>query len=497
MWFSRRRSARVALMLLAALLAGCAGAPAASSLPDPPAPAGEPAGRMTEGRAALRPPAVEAVGADRVWVGGDGFILGSADGGATWREQWRGDGQVRELRFLDARTGWALTDQGVMATADGETWAVVGDQALADLFVLDAATLYGIAPEGLVVSGDGGRTWAVIPGTQGTVAACFAGRTAGWVTDGRTLRRTRDGGAAWTELAGLPTRQRAAESEARTPAAAPAPAPVPAPTIPPTREEVRERILRELNDNRTTLEQHLNFLAGRADRDDEVPWLAADLDADGSDEYVLALEVQDNNPWGTGAALFVLYRQGDAWQVDYSEPMAPEVEGELMAPHLHAAADLTGSGRPQIVWFRREMIATGPQPHFVFVTAWEPGRFSHLPGTMALSNARVSLDGSDVVLTGISRSNSYLPVSERTDRYRYVDGEFRLVDRRFTEQPEDGYARLWDGLVAESVGRVEDALTAYREAMDPDRPAHSGVIRRYKSPPRVLTDEETARFAPA
>lgn len=154
----------------------------------------------------------------------------------------------------------------------------------------------------------------------------------------------------------------------------------------PTREEWQERIARALNEGQGTREQALYDLAGRSFRDDEAPWLSADLDGDGEAEYVLA---------------------------------------------------------------------------------------------------------------GTSRRNTYLPVTQRIDRYRYVEGEFRLVDRRFAERQENGYARLWDGLVAEDVDRVDDALAAYRQAMEPTLPAHAGSILRYGAPPRELTAEEMDRFGEA
>ncbi|MBY6277437.1 hypothetical protein [Symbiobacterium thermophilum] len=265
----------------------------------------------------------------------------------------------------------------------------------------------------------------------------------------------------------------------------------------PTREEWQERIARALNEGQGTLEQALYDLAGRSFRDDEAPWLAADLDGDGEAEYVLAAEVREGDGRDGAAALCVADRRGGSWAVECAPPVDPSADLWLMEPHLHTAADLAGAGRPQIVWFRREMIATGPQPHHVFVTAWEPGRFTHLPGRMVLSNARVAVDGAEIVLAGTSRRNTYLPVTQRIDRYRYVEGEFRLVDRRFAEHPENGYARLWDGLVAEDVGRVDDALAAYRQAMDPTLPAHAGSILRYGAPPRELTAEEMDRFGEA
>lgn len=594
------------------------------------------------------------VDAQRVWVAGDGLIMASADGGTTWRLQWRGDSSVSGLYFLDPRTGWAVTAEGILATTDGETWTAVSDQPLDAVQFLDGATGYGLSREqGLFFTADGGRTWQSVPAPDDLQAVCFTSPDTGWATDRRSIYRTggvrgvwekvaagptadrpdgrtwtgewvdiacpaadalwarasfgaaagsedwgvfrsTDGGSTWTLVAGrvkgnhlaarpgpwavvsretvlmagtgadrlafegtcdggetwsgalyAPETYTARGTETQDRLCGwpldlsfsdprhgwvlndlPAPGwdllrtadggqtwePVALPPMPedaaagssgrtlqlPTRAEWRARIARALNEGSGSIADVLSGLADPASRSDEVPWLSADLDGDGAKEYVLAAEVQDGDErWNSGAALCVIDRRDDAWAVECAEPMDPALESSLMAPHLHAAADLTGSGRPQIVWFRRELIASGPQPHVVFVTAWEPGRFTHLPGQMVLGDARVAIDGTDVVLTGNSRRNTYLPVTQRTDRYRYVNGEFRLVDRRFDAHPENGYARLWDGLVAEDVGRVTDALTAYRQAADPDLPAHSGEILRYNAPPRELSGGEVDRFGDA
>jgi hypothetical protein len=61
----------------------------------------------------------------------------------------------------------------------------------------------------------------------------------------------------------------------------------------------------------------------------------------------------------------------------------------------------------------------------------------------------------------------------RTDRYRWTAGSFRLVDRQFT--PSDlGYHRLIDGITAEAAARTDDAVKAYREAMEPGRATFRG-----------------------
>ncbi|MFO7173810.1 MAG: hypothetical protein DIU70_012740 [Bacillota bacterium] len=281
-----------------------------------------------------------------------------------------------------------------------------------------------------------------------------------------------------------------------------------------SRDEVRAGLLRLLSESGQDPEAALEKLTerwGLRGRDGSlVPYLKADLDGNGLDEYVLALPVTDPGTHRPrqGAALFVIYRQGDRFEVDRSDAMSDQAELELMQPYLHGVADLTNSGRLQIVWSRPYMIATGPQPYFVFVTEWTPGSFRHLPGEMAISRTswgdgvRVAIEGQDLVLTGGSRR--LMETGTRVDRYRYQEGAFRLVDRRFvhtdgdlffhlaTEEP--AYGLFWDGVVAEAVGRMADAEAFFRAALDPARRAHPGTLWQYNAWPRKLEEAELAAF---
>lgn len=283
-----------------------------------------------------------------------------------------------------------------------------------------------------------------------------------------------------------------------------------------TRDQVRDGLLRLLNEFGKKPDEVLNqLLAGpnsRLDRPDAVPYLKADLDGNGTEEYVVALPVTEpgSSLEGHGAALFVIYKQGNRYEVDRTDALPNRDEMQLMRPYLHAVADLTGTGQPQVIWSRPHLIASGPQPIEVFVTAWKPGAFTDLPGAMAIGpnpdeSLQVVVSGKDLLLTGGSRRE--IATGVRTDRYRFVDGAFRLVDRRFlhtdddlffhTKTGESGYGRFWDGLVAEEVGRLADAEADYREVLDPARPPHPGSVWQYNGPPLELTPAEIDSFGMA
>jgi len=107
----------------------------------------------------------------------------------------------------------------------------------------------------------------------------------------------------------------------------------------------------------------------------------------------------------------------------------------------------------------------------VYVSSWAPGALTVLPGEMYSTNVeRLALEGSDILVTGGTISSAGAGVAQRvrTDRYRWQDGAFALVDRRYA--PSDlGYHRLQDGIAAETFGRLADAEAAYREAAEESR----------------------------
>jgi len=136
-------------------------------------------------RRPLAPPddlyCVEFLDTERGWVGGGGpygegeaVVWYTTDGGASWESvslpSW---GRVRDIDFVDAVTGWAVT----------EDWGVDGDYA-----------------QGAVLgTRDGGATWelqATAPGVLLGITMDPAGF--GWALGSMgSVLQTRDGGATW------------------------------------------------------------------------------------------------------------------------------------------------------------------------------------------------------------------------------------------------------------------------------------------------------------
>jgi photosystem II stability/assembly factor-like uncharacterized protein len=136
-------------------------------------------------RRPLAPPddlyCVEFLDTQRGWAGGggpygegEGIVWRTTDGGRSWESaslpSW---GRVRDLHFVDAMNGWAVT----------EDWGVDGDY-----------------PQGAVLgTRDGGITWelqATAPGVLLAVRMDPAGF--GWAVGSLGVAlQTRDGGATW------------------------------------------------------------------------------------------------------------------------------------------------------------------------------------------------------------------------------------------------------------------------------------------------------------
>lgn len=125
------------------------------------------------------------VSPDVGWVSGEhATILKTTDGGKTWKAQIGGDPNgpekpIGQLRFLDARHGWAVTDdspQRLLRTVDSENWEQVGQGLAPGSGFVDYAftsVRHGVAlggnMGGFYVTNDGGRHWQHVGPCQITV----------------------------------------------------------------------------------------------------------------------------------------------------------------------------------------------------------------------------------------------------------------------------------------------------------------------------------------
>lgn len=229
-------------------------------------------------------------------------------------------------------------------------------------------------------------------------------------------------------------------------------------------EELEKGLLRYLSQGEGGVAERLNALYDRwgLRPQDDYPRLAErDLNGDGRAEVVTALNGAGGIT-GTGA-LFVIYQRDGELAIDRSG------EGDRPGVGLVAVADLAGDHGLEIIWSSTQAGAHTTHTS-ALVSRWEPGHFRTLSDYMEISYAKLSLEGKDLLLSGglIGSAGAGGAQRARTDRYRWVDNSFRLVDRVFVESPL-AYHRLQDGIAAETFGRKDQAEQAFREAMAEDR----------------------------
>lgn len=157
------------------------------------------------------------------WVGGDGFIAKTQDGGQTWSTQYTGPTWIRSLQFVDATYGWALGRDQLLATSDGGNhWVPVHEpkDLLWDVKFLNSSFGYGITKNALppqtstnstgttegqlVISNDGGNSWKTVSTPSSVETSCFTNNQSGWVIGDGILYQTADGGGTWKQLSELP-----------------------------------------------------------------------------------------------------------------------------------------------------------------------------------------------------------------------------------------------------------------------------------------------------
>ena len=146
------------------------------------------------------------------WAVGSGVILGTTDGGKSWRPEWTGTRSISSLSAVDRLHAWGLgygdlsvtADRLVRTTDGGRSWTMTklsgGFREVA--FATDRvgwAVVGGITDTTARTAGCEGRpmaacTWRSSALTAGVDSVCSRSPGLGWAAGGSNVYRTVDGG---------------------------------------------------------------------------------------------------------------------------------------------------------------------------------------------------------------------------------------------------------------------------------------------------------------
>ncbi|WP_025703880.1 hypothetical protein, partial [Paenibacillus graminis] len=125
---------------------------------------------------------VQFLSADTGRAAGNGFMIGTSDGGCHFQEIYKGQWSFKQIDFPDNVHGWALASVKdtaaayLIATADGgSTWQRLTDKANAfdRIDFKDSKHGFGYSLSSTYYTKDGGRTWRLIPTPANTRGAEF------------------------------------------------------------------------------------------------------------------------------------------------------------------------------------------------------------------------------------------------------------------------------------------------------------------------------------
>ncbi|WP_342480912.1 hypothetical protein NST07_00540 [Paenibacillus sp. FSL L8-0340] len=210
-------------LLSAGLLAvsgwGASASPAqAASVPAPACGSGD-HGLLQELQAKLSstqsaPPSfndLQFLGADTGRAAGNGFMIGTSDGGCHFQEIYKGQWNFRQMDFPDNVKGWALASVQdgsavyLITTSDGgSTWKRLLDKAVTfeRIDFTDRMHGFGYNRTSSYYTADGGLSWSKISTPAHTSGAEFSSRSNGWAVvtapgSGYRIMKTTDGGSTW------------------------------------------------------------------------------------------------------------------------------------------------------------------------------------------------------------------------------------------------------------------------------------------------------------
>jgi photosystem II stability/assembly factor-like uncharacterized protein len=161
------------------------------------------------------------------WAVGAHAIFSTADG-AHWTKQYASTEEFVGVDFISATTGWAIATRSLLGTTDGgRSWRPLGEPPtpIRSLHFISATSGWGIAggtdPQqihgwlvphdgaSVVVTNDGGATWRPLGGPSNPQSICFSQAGQGWVgtPDGVYQLAMSDVGSNWILALPRPDRQ--------------------------------------------------------------------------------------------------------------------------------------------------------------------------------------------------------------------------------------------------------------------------------------------------
>lgn len=157
---------------------------------------------------------VEFLSADTGRAAGNGFLIGTSDGGCHFQKIYEGQWSFQQIDFPDNVHGWALAAvkdgqaKYLLRTADGgSTWTRLSNKAVTfeSVEFLDSSKGFGYNRASTYYTNDGGESWSLIKTPANTRGAYFTSRNSGWAVvvvpgSGYRVMKTTDGGAAWKQV---------------------------------------------------------------------------------------------------------------------------------------------------------------------------------------------------------------------------------------------------------------------------------------------------------
>ena len=218
-----------------------------------------------------------------------------------------------------------------------------------------------------------------------------------------------------------------------------------------------------------------SVVAGYDSRNEPIHLMQTDFDQDGVlDDWVTVLseEIRDGQSgeieYSLSHGIVIAYKDG---KFILDSLLLPH-EGFVKA-NVEAIEDLTGDGRPEVVWASHNRSAHTTYTTYI-ISTWSEGKLETLKGSAEIASvSRTEIAGGKLLLTGglIDSVGAGTWQREYTDTYTIVNGTIQRTDRIFAESLTP-YHRLMDGLWAEAYGHSERALQDYTEASEMKRSSY-------------------------